>query len=229
MLQQKIFEVDDPVAVRDLIAAHSWATLVSHTPGDGLVVSHLPVLVEEPGHGAGTGAEPGAETGAGPSEEERGRIVITGHLARTDAASHQLGTHPVVVIVQGPHGYVSPVWYEETPHVPTWNFVVAHLHGRPEVLDPARTYQVLEQTVDHFESRFAQPWKLSRVSDYAERIASGVTGFRLAADRVRAKAKLSQDESPEVAGRVAEALETPEGPWTHPALAHAMRTARRPA
>ena len=133
------------------------------------------------------------------------------------------------MIVQGPHGYVSPVWYEETPHVPTWNFVVAHLHGRPEVLDPARTYQVLEETVDHFESPFAHPWRLSKVSDYAERIASGVTGFRLVADRVQAKAKLSQDESAEVTGRLAEALEKPGGPWTRPALAHAMRTARRSA
>ncbi|WP_019546013.1 FMN-binding negative transcriptional regulator [Streptomyces sulphureus] len=219
MLQQKIFQVEDPAAVREVIAANSWATLVSH-PADGEpVVSHLPVLAEPP-----DAAEPAA------GEAGTDRISVTGHLARTDADSHRLGDLPAVLIVQGPHGYVSPVWYEETPHVPTWNFVVVHLYGRPEVLGPEETYQVLTETVDHFESRFPEPWKLSQASAYATRIAPGVTGFRLVADRVVAKAKLSQDESAEVADRVADALERPDQPWSNPALARAMRSSlRRPS
>ncbi|MGY1439417.1 FMN-binding negative transcriptional regulator [Streptomyces reniochalinae] len=225
MLQQKIFEVEDPAAVRGMIAAHSWATLVSHPDDSDPVVSHLPVLVEPPETAGPAPQDAGAERAP-----DTGRITVTGHLARTDADVHRLGSLPVVLLVQGPHGYVSPVWYEETPHVPTWNFVVAHLYGRPQVLGPQETYQVLTETVDHFESRFPQPWKLSQAGAYAERIAPGVTGFRLVADRVVAKAKLSQDESAEVAARVADALERPDQPWSNPALARAMRNAlRRPS
>ena len=40
-----------------------------------------------------------------------------------------------MLVVQGPHGYVSAGWYVGAPYVSTWNYVVAHLHGRPELLD----------------------------------------------------------------------------------------------
>ncbi|MEV7421203.1 FMN-binding negative transcriptional regulator [Streptomyces sp. NPDC091212] len=210
MLRQEIFEITDPERIRDLIRTHSWATLISHVPDRGMVVSHLPVLVEAGGPDGGSGDT----------------LVLAGHLARTDADEHQLGAHDVVVVFQGPHGYISPVWYEETPHVPTWNFVVAHVHGRPEILGPERTYEVLTDTVDHFEDRFPEPWRLERVDAYAHRIAAAVTGFTLTAARVTAKAKLSQDEREEVVHRVADALTTDQ-PHAHPELARAMRDSRR--
>jgi hypothetical protein len=47
MLQQEFFRVDDPGWIRDVARAHPWAALISHTAHRGLVVSHLPVLVEE--------------------------------------------------------------------------------------------------------------------------------------------------------------------------------------
>ncbi|WP_328364283.1 FMN-binding negative transcriptional regulator [Streptomyces sp. NBC_00445] len=205
MLEQEIFRVEDPGWIRDLVRAHPWATLISHTAGHGLVVSHLPVLVEDTADAAPT---------------------FLGHLAATDAEKHELGSHEVVVVLQGPHGYISPTWYEETPHVPTWNFTVLHVRGRPEVLDPADTYDVLSATVDHFEDRLPEPWRLARVEDYARRIAGGVTGFRLPATRVTAKAKLSQDEREEVVLRLAKALESEE-PYARPELARAMRDIRR--
>ncbi|MFD3311217.1 FMN-binding negative transcriptional regulator [Streptomyces sp. NPDC058656] len=204
MLEQEIFRVTDPGRIRDLARAHPWATLISHTPDRGLVVSHLPVLVDE----------------------SRQDTTLLGHLARADARKHELGSHEVVVVLQGPHGYISPSWYEETPHVPTWNFTVLHVHGRPEVLDPADTYDVLSATVDHFEDRLPEPWRLARVESYAHRIAAAVTGFRLPATKVTAKAKLSQDERGEIVLRLAGALESGL-PYAVPELARAMRDIRR--
>lgn len=204
MMRQEIFRVDDPAWMRELADTHPWATLVSDTP-HGLVVSHLPVLVE---HGPGRAAADG--------------LTLLGHLARGDAEEHGLGSHEVVVVLQGPHGYISPEWYGETPHVPTWNFTVLHVHGRPELLTPADTYAVLSATVDHFESRRPEPWRLTRVEEYAHRIATAVTGFRLPAARVSAKAKLSQDEREEVVLRLAEALESDQL-YARPELARAMR------
>ncbi|MFJ6074502.1 FMN-binding negative transcriptional regulator [Streptomyces sp. NPDC093065] len=209
MLQQEIFRVDDPGWIRDLAHAHPWAALISNTEHGGLVVSHLPVLVER----------------AAPDDPD-GTLTLLGHLARTDALEHELGSHDVAVVLQGPHGYLSPVWYEETPHVPTWNFTVLHVHGRPEILAPDETYGVLSATVDHFEDRFPEPWRLARVEDYAHRIAPGVTGFRLPAARLTAKAKLSQDESEHVVRRLTTALESDQ-PYAHPQLARAMRDIRR--
>jgi transcriptional regulator len=198
MLRQSRFDVTDPAALRALVDAHPWATLVSATP-DGLVVSHLPVIVDP--------AAPGP--------------VVLGHLARADAASHRLGDTDAVLVVQGPHGYISPSFYAGGPYVPTWNFVVVHLHGRPEPLPAAETYEVLDRTVDRLERDRPQPWRLARVADYATRIAGRTTGFRLVPDRVAGKAKLGQDKPPTDRRRVVEALRS-DPVHANPALSRLM-------
>lgn len=200
MLEQPVFALTDPQHIDALVREHPWCILISGHP-DGPVVSHLPVLVDAT-------APPGS-----------GGVV--GHLARADARHHELGAHDAVLVVQGPHGYLSPSWYGEVPHVPTWDFVVLHLHGRPELLDDAETYAVLDATVRHFERRLPDPWRLDEVADYAHRIAGATVGFRLRPSRVVAKAKLSQDESAQLRGRVVAELRRDQ-PYRNPALADAI-------
>ncbi|MFI1396039.1 FMN-binding negative transcriptional regulator [Streptomyces sp. NPDC020681] len=205
MLEQKVFEIDDPCRIRELARKHPWATLASHTASRGLVVSHLPVLVD-----------------GACGDDGREELTLLGHLARTDAELHELGAHDAVLVLQGPHGYVSPSWYGASPHVPTWNFVVVHVHGRPEVLDDEDTFAVLSATVDRFEDELPDPWRLKEVDAYARRIAVATTGFRLRATRTVAKAKLSQNEPEQVARRVVRALESDQ-PYANRRLAEAMR------
>jgi transcriptional regulator len=199
MLEQPLYALEEQASVADLIARHGWVTLVTGATA-GPVVSHLPVIPDPAGDG----------------------LSVLGHLARPDADAHELGEHDVVVIVQGPHGYVSPTFYEAGPYVPTWNFVVAHLHGRPELLTAEETYDVLSATVDHFEAARPQPWRMASAAGYAQRIAPGTTGFRLVPSRVVGKAKLSQDKPAEIVGRVIRALET-DPVHGDAALAAAMR------
>src|SRR5689334_9252048 len=106
--------VDDERVVRRLIAENPWATIVSQNQGE-LVASHYPVLLDE---------------------ESEGLAVVT-HVGRPDERVHALGTSEVLLIVAGPHGYVSPSWYTagDTP-APTWNFSVAHCYGTPQLLAP---------------------------------------------------------------------------------------------
>ena len=184
MLEQDEFAITDPREISAILERRSWVTLVSATDS-GPVVSHLPLLVDR-------------------SVDE---IAVVGHLARADATVHSLGKHPVVIVAEGANGYVSPSWYRDGPFVPTWNFVVVHLHGRPELLDDAQTWQVLNDTCDHFEDARAEPWRMASVRAYAEELAPAVTGFRLVPTRVVAKAKLSQDKSPEIVERVIAALD----------------------
>jgi transcriptional regulator len=197
VLEQRIFAMTDVAELREVVSAFGWATMVTAPPDRGLVVSHLPVVLD-------------------PSSDG---LVILGHLARTDATLHELGRHDTVLVVQGPHGYVSPRFYTGGPYVPTWNFVVVHLHGRPEPLDGDETYAVLDRTVDHFEQC---QWRLDSVAAYAHRIAGGVTGFRLVPDGVVGKAKLSQDKPAEDVHGVVAALD-----GVNPTLATAMRRLAR--
>jgi transcriptional regulator len=206
MRQNPSFSLADPAAIKQLIRENPWSTIVSDT-AEGLVASHYPVLVDE----------------------DREELSILTHLGRPDDLVHELGQHELLVVIQGPHGYISPSWYDENPAVPTWNFIAAHLRGVPEVLSPEENFAVLGRLVDHFEDRVPEPRRmLGTPADaaYAERLQSGTVGMRLTPTSVTAKAKLSQNRPAHIVDSVIEHLEG-DGPYAQPALAALMREARQ--
>jgi transcriptional regulator len=189
----------DVEEVKRLIRENPWATIVSNT-SSGLVASHYPVVLEE----------------------TEGTISIVSHVGRPDEELHELGMHQILVIIQGPHGYISPAWYENDDFIPTWNHATAHLYGTPEILSDTENFQVLDDLVDHFEQRMPEPVSLDVDEHQARRIAKGTVGLRLVVTRFDARLKLSQNKSPEVVERIITALEG-DGPYAHPALAAEMR------
>ncbi|HEY0260380.1 MAG TPA: FMN-binding negative transcriptional regulator [Lacisediminihabitans sp.] len=193
------YVLDDPDEVRRLIRENPWATIVSGT-ANGLVASHYPIVLEEEADG----------------------ISIVSHVGRPDEELHELGQHEVLVIVQGPHGYVSPGWYGTGDFVPTWNHVTAHLYGTPEILSDEENFRVLGDLVDHFESRMPEPMSLDIDEQSARRIAKGTVGIRIRMTRFDARRKLSQNKRPEVVERVIERLENDPN-YAQPALAEEMR------
>nr|WP_306239565.1 FMN-binding negative transcriptional regulator [Ornithinimicrobium cryptoxanthini] len=185
----------NPEEVRRLIRAHPWATIVSPT-SNGLVASHYPVLLEEEAEG----------------------ISIVSHVGRPDEKLHELGQHEVLVVIQGPHDYVSASWYAPDDLVSTWNHVTAHLYGVPEILSEEENYGVLSRLTDHFEHGREGARSLSQDEAGTRRIAKGTVGLRLRVTRFDARAKLSQNKSPEVWERITEELDA-----SNPALAEEMR------
>ncbi|GHH78552.1 transcriptional regulator [Promicromonospora soli] len=204
------YAIEDEARVRDLVRTHGWATLVAVADDGAPIASHLPVLLEETPEG-----EP---------------MSLLGHVGRPDEVLHRLDSgRESLLIVQGPHGYVSPGWYDMTPAVPTWNYVVVHLYCTVELLGPGESYAILSDTVDRYESVMPDPVRLPQVEEYARRIAKGAAGFRLRVTRWQGKAKLSQDKPRAVAERVVAALES-DPHYAQPALAAEMRAEldRRP-
>lgn len=185
----------DPEEVKRLVRHHPWATFVSAT-STGLVASHYPVLLDE------TAAD----------------LTVLSHFGRPDDELHELGRHQVLVIVQGPHAYVSPSWYAPGDLVPTWNHVTAHLYGTPEILDEDENYAVLCRLTDHFEQHRPDGRSLSEDEAGTRRVAKGTTGLRLRVDRFEARAKLSQNKSAEVRASITAHLGQ-----DNPALAEEMR------
>ena len=155
-----------------LIAHDAFVTLV--TVADGLpFISHLPVLYARDGD----------------------RIVIEGHWARPNPQARHAG--PALVIVHGPHAYLSPGWYvdkEEAARVPTWNYAVAHLHGMLESTeDPARLASIVDRLSQANEARVGNDWRFEHDRDDHLRQLRGIIGFRFTVDRVELKFKLSQN------------------------------------
>jgi transcriptional regulator len=192
--------VHDERVVRALIAENPWATIVSHNES-GLVASHYPVLLDD------------------RSDE----LAVLSHVGRPDEEVHRLGTSEVLLIVAGPHGYISPSWYIEDERVaPTWNFSVAHCSGVPEILDPEENLRILTRLVDHFEQHVETPFRLDQ--ELGSRVAAGTVGIRLPISRFVCKVKMSQDKDPQTQKQVVEALRRP-GHYQHPALADEMERA----
>ena len=189
----------DPLEVKRLIRGNPWATFVSPA-STGLVASHYPALLIEDEH----------------------EIVIASHFGRPDEQLHELGDHEVLVIIQGPHDYVSPSLYAAGDLVPTWNHVTAHLYGTPELLDEEENLRVLSSLTDHFEQHVADPRGLHLDPDYSAQVAIGTVGIRLRITRFDARLKLSQGKPEEVRDRIVAQLEA-DGPYAHPGLAREMR------
>lgn len=190
--------------IRRLIHLNPWVTLVSQTD-DGLVASHYAVMLDD----------------------TRDDLTIVGHVGKPDDAILGLGERELLVVVQGPHGYITPRWYGDVPAVPTWNFVSAHLSGIPELLSPDENLRVLERLVDRFEGDGDDARGLYRLPNdeaFVERLERGTVGFRLAPTRVTAKRKLSQNKTAEVVETIIAGL-ADEGPERAPLVAEMRRAA----
>lgn len=194
------YAITDPEEVRRLVRRHPWVTLVSPS-STGLVASHCPAILDE-------------ET------SRADEIVLLSHVGRPDDEIHELGAHEVLVIVQGPHDYVSPSWYEPGEVIPTWNHVTAHLYGTPEILTAEENYAALCRLTDHFESGRAGGRSLAQDEAGTRRAARGAVGLRLRVDRFDARAKLSQNKPDTVRTRITDELQT-----LNPDLALEMRRA----
>jgi transcriptional regulator len=158
-------------ALHGLIRAYPFATLVTRA-ADGLTANHLPFeLVGE---------------------------VLHGHVARGNELA-QLDGAQVLLVFQGPDGYISPNWYpskhETGREVPTWNYAVVHVHGRLRVIDDAAWLRrLLETLTDHHEAGQPQPWKISDApEDHIEKSLRAIVGLEVAVDRIEGKFKLSQN------------------------------------
>ncbi len=172
--------------IRRLIDLNPWVTLISHGD-DGLVASHYAVMLDD----------------------ERDDLTIVGHVGKPDDAILGLGEGELLVVVQGPHGYITPRWYGDVPAVPTWNFVSAHLRGIPELLSPEENLRVLDRLVDRFEGGADDArglYTLPNDAAFVERLERGTVGFRLTPTHVTAKRKLSQNRSPEVVETIIDGL-----------------------
>jgi transcriptional regulator len=119
----------------------------------------------------------------------------------------------VLLVFQGPNGYISPAWYGESPSPPTWNFTAVHVRGIPEVLEGEEAFSVLERTVGHVEAAQDDPWELrGDALAYARRLAHELSPFRVRSAAIQAKAKFAPGQAAQDPGPRDRALEA-GGPY----------------
>jgi transcriptional regulator len=195
----------DLAEARRVIAEHGWARIVTDGP-QGLRATYGFFLLEE------------------SADDE---LVVAGHFARADPQTADIEARvPALLIFEGPHGFISASWYRpELTDVPsTMNHISVTLQGTPEPLDGEERFEILRRTLERHEAPLGETrWKLEGGGlELSRRIAPQTIIFRLRAERVEAKAKLSQAMPRPVRERIVERLDAP-GPYHHPELAALMR------
>lgn len=165
----KYFKIEDEEMIYDFIEENGFATLFSQHTGEPYA-THLPLILDK----------------------EKG--LLLGHFARPNGQWKDIGNQTVLVILQGPHCYISPSWYETNKAVPTWNYVTVHVYGQLEiVVDSKKIYDSLLAMVNKYEKPDSS-YKLNEVdSSYIEGLSKGIVGFKIKINRIEGKAKLSQN------------------------------------
>jgi transcriptional regulator len=172
MYNPALFKIDDADRLADFLRRYPFGTLISTRAGE-LDISHLPLLL---------------------APEAPGPRRLLGHMARANPAWHALEGQDVRVLFQGPHGYISPSWYEEAQAVPTWNYAAVHVWGRVRLVEEEeRLLDMLELLVQQEEARFSTPWILDRRDAWTRQLLAGIVGFEIDILRMEGKFKLSQN------------------------------------
>lgn len=201
MFIPKSFEVTDTDTLHNLIEAHAFGILVG-VHDDAPYASHIPFTLER---------------GDGP----HGTLIA--HVARNNPQGAMFDDgQEMLAIFQGPHGYVSPRWYNPGNAVPTWNYAVVHAYGTPiPVTDMKAIRRHQDSLVAAFEGE--DGWRMdSQPEDYLDGMMQGIIAFEMPIARLEGKFKLSQNRSVADRESVIATLATSEHAWDHE-LAALMR------
>jgi transcriptional regulator len=167
------FRPSDEHASWQVISDHGFGSLVTVENGEPPVASPLPFL----------------------ACREEGELL--GHLARANRQFKALcraGSPTVLVMFQGPSGFVSGAYYDDPSAVPTWDHVTVHVTGELQLLPgEAETLSVLRDTVAHFEARAGSSWRLDVERADLPEMVRQVSAFRVIVHRIDAIFKLSQN------------------------------------
>lgn len=139
-----------------------------------------------------------------PDTGEHGALLT--HVARNNSQARDVVIGEALVIAHGADHYIAPGWSpsqaETGQVVPTWNYLTVHAYGSLVVHDdPAWTRDVVSRTTALHE----QTYSVDAVpADYVARQLRAIIGIEVRLTRIEAKAKMSQNKSPEdVAGIIA--------------------------
>lgn len=190
MFTPAAFATTDLALLDALVAADPFATLVT-TGDDGTpFATHLPILYRRDG----------------------ATVLVESHWARANPQSRG-GDGPALMVIHGPHAYVSPSWYPDkadAARVPTWNYAVAHLAGRLQRFDDeAALGDLVARTAERFEPTVGGDWRYDHGNEAERRQLRGIVGFRFVPDRIELKAKHNQNHP--AANRIAVAARLAAG------------------
>jgi transcriptional regulator len=130
---------------------------------------------------------------------DRENRTLISHIAmNNDHGQYLRAGLPSIAILMDAGSYISSSWYPNYPardSAPTWSFMVAHIHGKPEIMSDADTVRHLQDLVTHMERGRNKPWQMKELGPGGMgRRLPNILGYTMKIDRMEVKFKLGQDE-----------------------------------
>lgn len=138
---------------------------------------------------------------------EDGRIWEA-HLVRSNPILKVLPA-PVLVVVSGPDGYVSPDWYGVPDQVPTWNYIAVHLRGVLHALPPEDLAPHAARLSADFEERLRPktPWTEAKMdAEVLGRMRRAIVPVAMQVTGIDGTWKLNQNKTDPARLAAAEAM-----------------------
>ena len=134
------------------------------------------------------------------------KVILISHFAKANEQWKDIVEHSVLVIFSQPHAYISPSHYDSELNVPTWNYMSVHAYGQGTIItDHTQTLEILEKTIDNFESAYRPQWeKLPEA--YKSTMIKGIVAFEIVVTDLQGKKKLSQNKKETEKQKIIETL-----------------------
>ncbi len=141
------------------------------------------------------------------SEGRLSRVI--GHAPR-GSRIHRAISEPCrgLILVLGPHGYVSPSWMSDRTQAPTWNFTSVRLVARLQaVADSKLLEDHLRELSATMEKDRPNAWRVDEMGPRMQRLARGVVAFEGAIVHRESRFKLGQNENDHNFAEIMQGLE----------------------
>jgi transcriptional regulator len=170
----------------NIMREYSFATLITYYQ-NACMISHVPMLLDD-------------------KIAPYGRL--SWHVAKANPHAEIFAkAEQVICVFQGPHYYISPLWYGKLPNAPTWNYAVVHAYGKAELLAQAELAADLDMLVAQNEESLHGEHAYQVPAEFKASLIDHIVGFRMDIKKLEAKFKLSQNRSQTVQDNVLNALQ----------------------
>lgn len=140
-------------------------------------------------------------------EGRLGKLV--GHVPRTSRVVRCLSSPcGALLLVLGPHGYVSPSWMSDRTQAPTWNFTsVQFVVGIQLVDDPAFLEAHLRDLTRLTERGRDNGWQVDEMGARMKKLAARIVAFEAQIISIASRFKVGQEETNETFSEIVRGLE----------------------
>jgi transcriptional regulator len=165
------FETTDLKLMSSFIEEYSFGTLITNADNE-ISANHYPFLIEH-------------------ADE----ITLWTHVAKNNPQWKTFKeTNDCLLIFNGPHAYISPVYYENELNVPTWNYTAVHLNCEAEVVeDLSEQKRLMKNLVANFETKNQTDWKYELPEDFHLKMFNAIVWLKFKVKKIDGKFKLSQN------------------------------------